>query len=102
MFSYLDIFEGDNLNANDCIYIYIYKRDSFGLRNAKECSMTYRQSEKYKMPQKLTTTGCFIQEQFSGGKQFRKHVCCSYAQGGNVGVLSFKKHAFLSLFRFFT
>ena len=26
----------------------------------------------------------------SGGKQFRKHVSCFYAQGGNVGVLSFK------------
>ena len=26
------------------IYIYIYKRDSFGLRNTKECSMTYRQT----------------------------------------------------------
>ena len=27
------------------IYTHIYKRDSFGLRNTKECSMTYRQSE---------------------------------------------------------
>ena len=26
------------------------------------------------MPQKLTTTACFIQEESSGGKQFRKHV----------------------------
>ena len=42
------------------------------------------------MPQKLTTTACFIQEESSGGKQFRKHVSCSYAQGGNVGVLSLK------------
>ena len=40
------------------------------------------------MPQKLTTTACFIQEESSGGKQFRKHVSCFYAQGGNVGVLS--------------
>ena len=43
-----------------------------------------------KMPQKLTTTACFIQEESSGGKQFRKHVSCFYAQGGNVGVLSLK------------
>ena len=43
-----------------------------------------------KMPQKLTTTACFIQEESSGGKQFRKHVNCFYAQGGNVGVLSLK------------
>ena len=52
------------------IYNYIYKRDSFGLRNTKECSMTYRQSETYsrKIPQKLTTTACFIQEESSGGK----------------------------------
>ena len=50
--------------------------------------MTYRQSETYshKMPQKLTTTPCFIQEESSGGKQFRKHVSCFYAQGGNVGA----------------
>ena len=34
------------------------------------------------MPQKLTTTACFIQEESSGGKQFRKHVSCFYAQGG--------------------
>ena len=74
------------------IYIYIYERDSYGLRNTKECSMTYRQCETYshKMPQKLTTTACFIQEESSGGKQFRKHVSCFYAQGGNVGVLSLK------------
>ena len=44
----------------------------------------------HKMPQKLTTTACFIQEESSGGKQFRKHVSCFYAQGGNVGVLSLK------------
>ena len=30
------------------IYIYyIYINESFGLRNTKECSMTYRQSETY-------------------------------------------------------
>ena len=38
------------------------------------------------MPQKLTTTACFILEESSGCKQFR----CFYAQGGNVGVLSLK------------
>ena len=27
---------------------------------------------------------------YIGGKQFRKHVSCFYAQGGNVGVLSLK------------
>ena len=76
-------------NQNFLVYMYIYKRDSFGLRNTKECSMTYRQSETYghEVPQKLTTTACFIQEESSGGKQFRKHVSCFYAQGGNVGVL---------------
>ena len=42
------------------------------------------------MPQKLTTTACFIQEESSGGRQFRKYVSCFYAQGGNVGVLSLK------------
>ena len=42
------------------------------------------------MPQKLTTKACFIQEESSGGKQFRKHVSCFYAQEGNVGVLSLK------------
>ena len=74
------------------VYVCVYKRDSFGLRNTKECSMKYRQSESYshKMPQKLNTTACFIQEESSGGKQFRKHVSCFYAQGGNVGVLSLK------------
>ena len=41
------------------------------------------------MPQKLTTTACFIQEESSGGKQFRKHVSCFYAQGAEeVGQLS--------------
>ena len=57
------------------------------MRNTKECSMTYRQSETYnhKMPQKLTTTACFIQGESSGGKQFRKHVSCFYAQGGKRG-----------------
>ena len=30
-----------------CVCVYICKRDSFGLRNTKECSMTYRQSETY-------------------------------------------------------
>ena len=29
------------------------------------------------MPQKLTTTACFIQEESSGGKQFRKHWLCT-------------------------
>ena len=29
------------------------------------------------MPQKLTTTACFIQGESSGGKQFRKHVSCA-------------------------
>ena len=58
----------------------------------QKCSMTHRQSETYspKMPQKLTTTACFIQEESSGGKQFRKHVSCFYPQGGNVWVLSLK------------
>ena len=47
--------------------------------------MTYRQSETYshKMLQERTTTACFIQEEFSGGRQFRKHVSCFYAQDGN-------------------
>ena len=68
------------------------KRDSFSLRNTKECSMSYRQSETYshKIPQKLTTTVCFIQEESSGGRQFRKHVSCFYAQRGHVVVLSSK------------
>ena len=48
------------------IYIYIYRRDSFGLRNTKECSMTYRQSETYSHKNAFTTT--FIQEESSGGK----------------------------------
>ena len=54
--------------------------------------MTYRQSETYsrKMPQKPTTKASFIQKESSGGRQFRKHVSCFYAQGGNVGVLSLK------------
>ena len=54
--------------------------------------MTYRQSETYshKMPQKLTTTACPIQEESSGVRQFRKYLSCFYAQGGNVGVLSLK------------
>ena len=36
-----------------------------GLRNTKECSITHRQSKMYshKVPQKLTTTACFIQEE---------------------------------------
>ena len=58
-------------NWNIYIYIYIYVYS-------------------HKMPQKPTTTACFIQEETSGGKQFRKHVSCFYAQGGNVGVLSLK------------
>ena len=58
--------------------------------------MTYIDRAKrivIKMPQKLnysTTTACFIQEESSGGKQFRKHVSCFYAQEGNVGLLSLK------------
>ena len=54
--------------------------------------MTYRQSEtcSHKMSQKLTTTACFIQEESSGGRQFRKRVSCFYGQEGNVGVLSLK------------
>ena len=48
------------------------------------------------MPQKLTTTACFIQEESSGGKQFRKHVSCFYPQGGNVGVLSEKDNCLLN------
>ena len=59
------------------IYIYIYICEAFLYIVIK-------------MPQKLTTTACFIQEESSGGKQFRKHVSCFYAQGGNVGVLSLK------------
>ena len=47
--------------------------------------MTYRHYSH-----QLTTTACFAQEESSGGKQFRKHVSCFYAQGGNVGVLSLK------------
>ena len=36
----------------------------------QECSMAYRQSETYshKIPQKLTTTACFIQEESSDGR----------------------------------
>ena len=37
------------------IYIYIYKRVSFGLRNTKKCSMTYRQSETYNRAKYLKT-----------------------------------------------
>ena len=42
----------------------------------QECSMTYRQSETYshKMPQKLTTTACFIQEESSGGKPYHLKI----------------------------
>ena len=40
------------------------------------------------MPQKFTTTACFIQEESSGGKQFRKHMSCFYAQGGNETAFS--------------
>ena len=42
------------------------------------------------MPQNLATTASFIQEESSGGKQFRKHANCFYAQGGNMGLLSLK------------
>ena len=37
------------------VYVYVYKRDSFGLRNTKECSMTYRQSETYICSQTVKT-----------------------------------------------
>ena len=38
-------------NTSSCCYthIYIYIRVSVGLRNTKECSMSYRQSEMYKL-----------------------------------------------------
>ena len=40
------------------------------------------------MPQKLTTTACFIQEESSGGKQFRKtcelFLCSRRKRGGVV------------------
>ena len=74
------------------MHTYIYINEIVFVCEIQECSMTYRQSETYshKMPLKLTTTACFIQEESSGGKQFRKHVNCFYAQGGNVGVLSLK------------
>ena len=44
---------------------------SVGLRNTKECSMSYRQSKTYKLhnvPQKLTITVCFIEKESSGGR----------------------------------
>ena len=44
-------------------------RVSFGLRNTKECSMTYRDRAKriiVKNASKLTTTACFIQGESSG------------------------------------
>ena len=66
--------------AHHYIYIYIYVYMYI-------CIYVYI---IYVMPQKLTTTACFIQEESSGGRQFRKHVSCLYAQGGNVGVLSLK------------
>ena len=31
------------------------------------------------IPEKLSTTACFIQEESSGGREFRKHVSCFYA-----------------------
>ena len=58
------------INSRYVLATNIYKRDSFGLRNTKKRSMIYRQSETYshKMPQKLNTTACFIQEKSSSGR----------------------------------
>ncbi len=66
---------------------------SFGLRNTKECSMTYRQSRAYnhKLPQKFTTTACFIQGEYSGGGQISNNMSCfmlmeeTWALGGGGG-----------------
>ena len=38
------------------------------------------------MPQKLTTTACFIQEESSGGKQFRKRELFLCSHKNNVGA----------------
>ena len=52
--------------------------------------MTYRKSKTYshKIPQILSTTARLIQEESSGGRQFRKLVNYFYSQGENVGLLS--------------
>ena len=60
------------------------------IQKSAQCRIDRAKRIVIKMPQKLTTIACFIQEESSGGKQFRKHVSCFYAQGGNVGVLSLK------------
>ena len=38
----------------------------------------FTQTYSHKMPQKLTTTACFIQEEPSDSRQLRKHVSCFY------------------------
>ena len=55
------------------------------------------------MPQKLTTTTCFIQEESSGGKEFRKQSCelflCSRRKPWKVSCLSIRTaYMFLKLF----
>ena len=47
-------------------YIYIYIRMWFGSRNAKIARYHIDRAEIVVLPQKVTTTACFIQEEASG------------------------------------
>ena len=53
------------------------------------------------MPQKLTTAACFIQEESSGGKQFRKYVSCFLCsrrkRGGVVKISIFTHNCWLQI-----
>ena len=58
------------------IYIYIF-RVSVGLRNTKECSMSYRQSEMYKLTtylKDLPLQSVSSKKESSGGRQISKNM----------------------------
>ena len=80
----------DNLEDITIIYIYIYIHIYIYIYSYIYIHIYIFIYIFIKMPKELTTTACFIQEESSGGKEYRKHVSCFYAQGGNVGVLSLK------------
>ena len=73
------------------MYNYIL-RVSFGLRDTKECSKSYRQSKMYNrakylknlLPKSVSSNG-----NLQVVDKFRKHASFFYAQGGNMGMCGY-------------
>ena len=68
---------------------HIKKRDSFGLQNTKQYSMTYIDRAKRivtKYLKNLSLLACFIQGESSGDRQISKTCELLFAQGRNVKI----------------